>query len=374
MKILLLGDASNYHYALAYGLKALGHDVTIASNGSRWMNTRRDIDLARADNPVSGAILFMRMSTILASRFKGYDVVQFVSPGFVDLRPLWLEKLLRRIRRDNGALYLSALGTDVATVRNLSGANPVLEYSEWQINGRPTAWARSKDSQSHGWRKQRLADYNEAFYGTIDGAVSALYEYHRIIQAEYPALPLAYGGIPIVRPSLPAPKTPPADSGKIRLLYAVHRHREAEKGADRLWKLLVRLKDEMPDDVELLTPPNMPYDSFIAELSGADIVCDQLYSYTPATTALLAMAMGAVPISGGEDDFYAFIGEDALRPIFNPDPRDLADTYSRLRALVSDRKTLRAMSLQAPGFIAKHNDCEVVARRFVDFWERTNRF
>ena len=71
MKILLLGDASNYHYALAYGLKALGHDVTIASNGSRWMNTRRDIDLARADNPVSGAILFMRMSTILASRFKG---------------------------------------------------------------------------------------------------------------------------------------------------------------------------------------------------------------------------------------------------------------------------------------------------------------
>ena len=47
MKILLLGDASNYHVALAKGLRTLGHDVTVASNGSKWMKTPRDIDLYR---------------------------------------------------------------------------------------------------------------------------------------------------------------------------------------------------------------------------------------------------------------------------------------------------------------------------------------
>ena len=32
MKILLLGDASNYHATLATALKAKGHDVTLASD------------------------------------------------------------------------------------------------------------------------------------------------------------------------------------------------------------------------------------------------------------------------------------------------------------------------------------------------------
>ena len=47
MKILLLGDYSNYHRALSLALRKLGHDVTVASDGSRWMDTGRDIDLSR---------------------------------------------------------------------------------------------------------------------------------------------------------------------------------------------------------------------------------------------------------------------------------------------------------------------------------------
>ena len=369
MKILLIGDASNYHYSLSRGLKALGHDVTLASNGGRWMHTRRDIDIFRRDNPLAGAMLYARLSTVLAKRLKGYDVVQFASPGFVDLRPRLLEKLLRRLRRDNGALYLTALGTDVATVRNLTGPHPALEYSEWQINGKPTAWAMSDASQLDSWRKQPLCNYNEAFYGTIDGVVSALYEYHRIIEAEYPSMPLAYGGIPVVCSDFTA-KIKPDHDGKIKILYAVHKHRIAEKGADILWTLLSRLRDERPDAVELITPPNVPYDKFASILADADIVCDQLYSYTPATTALMGMASGVVPITGGEDDFYAFIGEDSLRPALNPDPRDTEGTYRRLLALVDDREALRSMSRQAAEFVRKHNDSVTVARRFVDFWQR----
>ena len=370
MKILLLGDASNYHYALSQGLKALGHDVTLASNGGRWMHTRRDIDLSRKDNPASGAILYARLSTVLAGRLKGYDIVQFASPGFADLRPIWLEKLLKRLRRDNGALYLTALGSDVATVRNLTGRHPAVGYSEWQLNGKPTAWAQSEASQFEAWSRPHLADYNEAFYGSIDGCVSALYEYHRIVEAEYPSLPLAYGGIPIVRRSLPAPQPHPTDKSKIKILYAVHRNRAAEKGADKLWELLVRLRAELPDKIELLTPPNMPYDRFIYVLSSADIVCDQLYSYTPATTALLGMAMGVVPISGGEEEFYKFIDEGELRPIFNPAPCDLEGTYTRLLALADDAESIRAMSRQAPEFVMRHNVSELVARRFTEFWQR----
>lgn len=49
MKILLLGEASNLHWTLAEGLRTLGHDVTVVSNGSGFMDNRRDIDLRRTD-------------------------------------------------------------------------------------------------------------------------------------------------------------------------------------------------------------------------------------------------------------------------------------------------------------------------------------
>ena len=47
MRILLLGDASNCHRTLATGLRQLGQEVVVASDGTMWMDTERDIDLLR---------------------------------------------------------------------------------------------------------------------------------------------------------------------------------------------------------------------------------------------------------------------------------------------------------------------------------------
>ncbi len=82
MRILLLGDASNYHNCLAKGLVNLGHDVVVASNGSTWMGTHRDIDLDRhIPGKVGGAILAARIKWLMMSgRFSGYDVVQIGTP------------------------------------------------------------------------------------------------------------------------------------------------------------------------------------------------------------------------------------------------------------------------------------------------------
>ena len=47
MKVLLLGEYSNVHWTLAQGLRALGHSVTVASDGDSRKNYPRDIDLHR---------------------------------------------------------------------------------------------------------------------------------------------------------------------------------------------------------------------------------------------------------------------------------------------------------------------------------------
>ena len=40
MKVLLLGEYSNVHWTLAQGLRALGHSVTVASDGDSWKTIR----------------------------------------------------------------------------------------------------------------------------------------------------------------------------------------------------------------------------------------------------------------------------------------------------------------------------------------------
>lgn len=46
MKILLIGEYSNVHNTLAKGLRELGHEVCVISNGDFWKNYPRDIGVA----------------------------------------------------------------------------------------------------------------------------------------------------------------------------------------------------------------------------------------------------------------------------------------------------------------------------------------
>lgn len=367
MKILLFGDASNYHHALAVGLRAEGHDVTVASDGSRWMDTARDIDISRADNRLGGALLWARLTALERSKLKGYDVVQLASPSFVRLRPHRLEKLLRQLKSDNGAVYLTALGTDSSVVRNLTSPQPALPYSEWHRADGLRPWALSPQAEKDAWLATELMSYTDTLYNSVDGIVSALYEYQKIAEAEYPGLPISYGGIPIDTSSIPYKQK---DTGEnVKILYTAHYGREAEKGADILLPMLQRLQKELPDKITLISPPNVPYSQFLGLLSDVDMVCDQLYSFTPATTALLAMSAGAVPISGGEEAYYDFIGEHELRPIFNPDPDDIEGTYRRLKQLILNPDELRKMQSQTRTFVERHNEATLVARRFLDAWK-----
>jgi len=369
MKVLLMGDASNYHRCLATGLARLGHDVTVASNGSGWMDTGRDIDLSRHPaGRLGGAILWLRLNTVLASRLKGYDIVHIASNGFVNLRPARILKIFDRLRHNNGMILLSALGTDSIFVKACTSADSPLRYSEWQLPSGPTVWSTSADAARDIWLSDELLTLSDHIYTHIDGIVSALYEYDTVCRHMYPDVPVAYGGIPIDLSALPQREAPPVPGAALRMTFAAHRGRESEKGADILLRAARRVAAAHPDKVILSCPDNVPYDKFIGILRRSDIVTDQLYSFTPATTALLAMALGAVPVSGAEPEYYDFIGENELRPIINPDPCDFEKTCLALERAVTDREVFTAMQAQGRELVRRHNDVDIVARRFERFW------
>ncbi|MDE6311496.1 MAG: hypothetical protein K2L96_06725 [Muribaculaceae bacterium] len=368
MKILLLGDASNYHRALSVGLVRRGHSVTLASDGSRWMGTERDIDVSRPNfsGPLGGAAFVLKFRNLLRREFRGYDVVQLAAPTFATLRPSRLRPIFNELRRRNGSVFLTALGTDSLYVKTLTGPTPPLRYSEWHL-GDGAVGAMSEEAR-RAWLEPKLSEYTDFVYDSVDGVVSALYEYHAVVSAARPDVPLAYGGIPIDLQSLPAKAE--RQSGPLRIYAAAHLGREREKGADVLFPIVREFAAAHPGRVEIVEPPNMPYREFLNFLGGVDVLVDQLYSYTPATSALLAMAMGAVAVTGGEPEYAEFIGEKEALPLINVSPYEPQALGDSLGLLLKNRELLADTGHRAAEFVARHNSADVVAARFEDFWQR----
>lgn len=371
MRILLLGDASNYHYTLACGLRQMGHDVTIASAGSRWMNTSRDIDISRRDGRIGGALLWLKLNTVLAGKLKGYDIVHIHNPIFLEQKPKRVKAIFDRIKRDNGSVFLTMLGTDSPYVEMCLRSGSPLRYNEFTVGGCPTPYSMSHADIVQAWQQPLLSDHCKYVYDNIDGAVSALYEYHLAGLRILPLHKLAYAGIPIDVSSIPY--TNLQHEGKLRIMVACHKGRESEKGIDRILPVIKQLVADYPEKAILDIVQNVPFNEFRQRLQKADVVVDQLYSYTPATSALMAMAAGKFVISGAEPEYYKFLKEDRLHPIINANPMDIKELYSDLERVIFDDTLRRNLSLQGRQFVEKHNDMMVVAARFTDFWERSIR-
>ena len=372
MKILLLGDASNYHATLAHALRLEGHDVTLASSGSGWMRTHRDIDISRKNGKLGGAILWARLNTVLSSRLKGYDVVQLSNPVFIEQRPQRVEAMFRKLRRDNGGVFLTALGTDTPYVDMcLDRKNCPLRYSEWHIGQETSPYMKTHSGTAQAWQAAPLRNLCDIIYNGSDGVLTALYEYHLACTRLLPGHMVQYAGIPItIQPENPSDAN---DIGTVNLFIGRHRDRMAEKGTDILEDVARQVAAARPGRCRLDIVENRPYSEYISLLNMADIVFDQLYSYTPATNALLAMSMGKVTVSGGEEDFYNFIGESKLRPIVNANPADTGQLISELTSIVDNPDRIKQLGRQGRMFVRRHNDASVVAKRFTDFWERRLR-
>ena len=368
-KILLLGDYSNCQRTLATGLRRLGCDVTVASNGSSsWQQCERDIDLQRRPGRLGGLEFYLRLSTTLRRHLRGYDIVSIHDPNCVALLIPLLHKLFDRMRKDNGAVFLNAMSTDLPFLDMLERNDSPIRYSEWFVNGEPSRLHRSVAGQQEwaAWHTPEMYDYQRHVYDNIDGAVAVLYEYYHGIRQALPAEKTAYAGIPIDLERF-TPVRLPSDIGRVKLFLGRDRSRMLLKGSDLLEEAAKAVVARNPDKAELVIVENRPFDEFVSLLKSAHVVLDQIYSYTPATTALMAMAYGLNVVTGAEDDYYNFIGERDNRPIINA-PTSLDELTDVIENIVLHPQDIAERGRRSREFVEKHNDCVAVAQRYLDFW------
>lgn len=366
-KILLLGDYSNFHATLAQGLSALGCEVHLASDGCGWMQCRRDTDISRKNGKLGGFLHLINMNRLVAGDLAGFDIVAVHDPMFTRLRPNHLHRLFKKIKANNGKIFLSAISTDIAYLQMLESPDSPLKYSEWFVNGEPSRYFKSHRNEWKSWHAPELVSYQNYFFDNIDGAVSGLYEYHLGMLRRLGADNCAYGGIPIDTDRFHVATQEKEPDGGVRIFLGRDKYRKEMKGSDYLEYAALKAIEGNHNGSRMTLVENLPFNEFISTIDESDIVLDQIYSYTPATTALMAMAKGKCVVSGGEPDFYDFIGEINNRPIVNA-PLDKDELTSTLVRLIENPDQLRKNGLKSREFVIKHNSTKVVAQRFLKFW------
>jgi len=367
MKILFAGDASNMHSSLARELRRMGHQATVASDGSRWMNTSRDINLLRRPGKV-GTVRYLLDIMWALPLMRDYDVVELASPLFLRLKPARVACVFDYLKRHNRHVVLSAMATDWVYYHACHDGH-TYRYSDYMVGDEPSPYVNSSEyvAQSQdNWGKPFMRQHSDHIVGGVDGAVACLYEYYVAYQ---PVLGerVVYAGLPIDTQGLtyrPLQQVP----DKVRLFIGIQRDRHVIKGTDRLLAAMKRVHDRYPTLTQLEVVENVPYDEYTRRMRDSHVIVDQLYSYTPATNALIGMAQGLVAVSGAEPEFYDFIGETDNRPVINVSPLVEGDIDAKLAWIVENRDQLPQLALRSRQFVEKHNASPVVARRYLDFW------
>ena len=365
MKILLLGEYSNVHATLADGLRKLGHQVTVLSNGDFWKNYPRDIDLVRKPGKLGGILYIAKLLTIV-HKLRGYDIVQLINPMFLELKAERIFSIYRYLRKHNKKVILGGFGMDYYWVHVCCQDKP-LRYSDFNIGDklRNNADALKERKEWLGTTKERL---NRMIAEDCDGIITGLYEYWACY---YPNFPRKTTFIPF--PILSYAHTADisyAIPQKIKLFIGINKLRSEYKGTDIMLKAAQAIAEKYPEKVELRVAESLPFKQYVEMMNGSDAILDQLYSYTPSMNPLEAMARGIICIGGGEPENYEIIHETQLKPILNVLPT-YESVYQQLEQLVLHPERIPQLKKESIEYINKHHDYMKVAKKYEEYYKDT---
>ncbi len=374
MRILLLGDYSNVHWTLAEGLRKLGHEATVVSDGDYWKGYRRDINLRRRSLGKWDTLRYLWDCVRLMPRLKGYDVVQLINPLFLDLKPERIWPFYQYIRKHNGKMVMGAFGMDYYWVKTCMDCK-TFRYSDFNIGSHSRADEPQNRPLIDEWLNGEKGRLCQRVAQDCDAIVAGLYEYKVVYDQWFPektrfiAAPLQLppiGGEPQTEKADVLPLSG-GDRGGPSFFLGIQRGRSAYKGTDVMLRALERVKAKYPERCKIVKVESVPFDEYKRLMSECDVLLDQLYSHTPAMNALVAMSQGLVVVGGGEPENYDILGETELRPIINVLP-DEEDVFRKLEDLVLHPERLPELKRQSVEYVRRHHDYVKVAQQYVDFW------
>ena len=367
MRILLVGEYSNVHWTLAEGLRALGHEVTVVSDGDGWKDYPRDINLKRGPiNSKLSTLNYLRRIACVFPRLRGYDIVQLINPVFLDLRAERIWPFYRYLRRHNRSLFLGAFGIDHYWVK-VGMDCKTFRYSDFNFGSQLRDYPFMR-TMIADWLNGPKGTLNQRIAEDCDGIITGLYEYEACYRPFFPSK-TRFIPFPINLSTITPTSTLNHKPSALNCFIGIQRSRSSYKGTDIMLAALQRLKADYPDKINIFKAEDVPFAQYQEMMNNSHALLDQLYSYTPAMNGLLAMAKGLILVGGGEPEHYELLGEKELRPIINVQPSE-EDVYQQIATrLLSGKENIHQLQLDSIEYIRRHHDHIKVAQQYLDFWQ-----
>ena len=367
MRILLFGNPSMWHSNLAKGLRERGHEVRLISERYGWRQFPVDDILLERRTDINGKLAFidyLSKALPILKTCKGYDIVQMSHAMFLSLRGSQMRPFYKYLRRNNKKVVMCSVGEDFHVLDQILNKN-ILRYSEQRVGNKIMENDNVhyvRDIYLHG----STANYCKYVAKDSDAIVTVLYEYWACYNNVYPEK-LHFLPLPVVMENMDSQEY--SVSEKVRLFIGLQKDRMNIKGTDIMLKAAQDIVRDYPDKAILQVAENVPYAEYEQMLTNADVLLDQLYSYTPAMNALLAMSKGIVAVTGGEPENYEIIGENVLRPIVNVLPT-YESVYEELKKLVLHKEIIPELKRQSVEYVRKHHDYHKVAQQYEEFYKK----
>lgn len=378
MRILLIGEYSRLHNSLKEGLQALGHEVTLVSDGDSFKKYPSDylINPTRTTKGIfnMGRQMLFRIFKHdisywergfrfqkLLPKLKGYDVVQLINEAPIKTIPFFERYLLGKVISQNNKSFLLCCGIDYTVVKYMLDKKPRYSLMNPYFRDKNLLYEYRYILEYISPERKKMHDF---VYSKIAGSIASDMDY---------ALPLQ--GHPKFKGLVANPVNlkkldyiEPAISSKTIIFLGINRLNYNQKGISYFEHALNIIKHKYPDRAEIVVTESLPYDEYIQIYNKAHILLDQVYAYDQGYNALEAMAKGKVVFTGAETEFMQHYNLTE-RVAVNALP-DVNAIVNELSYLIENPAEIIALSKRARAFIEKEHDFVKVAGKYLEIWEK----
>ncbi|HEU0136109.1 MAG TPA: glycosyltransferase [Flavobacterium sp.] len=377
MRILLVGEYSNFHNSLKEGLEELGHHAVIISDND-FKNYPIDIDIYAKyfqDNYLLNKIrqAIYRISKIdvaqievgvrfYANRKKlmGFDVVQLVNEYAIQSPPAMEIRLLEFLFKNNKKSFLVSCGDDYICVNYMLAGKfkySVLTPCETYPNANHCKFTLKFATKPF----KKLHDY---VYKNINAVVAGDMDYYIPIRNHPKCAGLIPYAINIAKHQfIPVPIT-----DKIVIFHGINVANYYKKGNYIFEQALDIIQRKFADKVDIVTTRSVPYPQYIEMYNRAHILLDQVFAYDQGYNALEAMAKGKVVFTGAETEFmehYNLTERVAVNAL--PDAEAIA---ADLEYLIHNPDEILAIGKRARAFVEREHDYVKIAQKYLEVWSK----
>ena len=134
------------------------------------------------------------------------------------------------------------------------------------------------------------------------------------------------------------------------------------KGVDVMERVLNKLLENYPNDMELRIVTSVPFQEYQKMLNSSHVLLDQRYSYGIGMNGLIALSKGL--IVGGGAEMYSALEDFETHPIIDLNVTE-GEMYHAFEQLLLNKSKLKEYSLRSREFVVKHHNYIQVAQKYV---------